>query len=114
MPDATHAGTFWLTEINRSRPSQILIAGAERRSVAELMFELDARPDGRRILQIAIHRRQVRQRHQRNRGGRMLGNTGAPACVGERLTAYWRSAVTSVVLPADISALASARNGTRS
>jgi hypothetical protein len=45
---------------------------------------------------------------------RMFGNTGAPACVGDRPTAYWRSPVTSVVLPADIKALARARSGTRS
>src|SRR5690349_25065727 len=44
----------------------------------------------------------------------MLRKTGAPTCVGDRLTAYCLSTVGSVVLPADINALASARSGTRS
>ena len=45
---------------------------------------------------------------------RMFGNAGAPACVGDRLTPIWRRLARSVVLPADSSALASARSGTRS
>ena len=45
----------------------------------------------------------------------MFGNTGAPACVGRMPdTCGWRSWVTSVVLPAESSALATARSGTRS
>ena len=45
---------------------------------------------------------------------RMFGNTGAPACVGDRLTLICRRFARSVVLPADSSAFASARSGTRS
>ena len=45
---------------------------------------------------------------------RMFGNTGAPVCVGERLTLIWLSGLVVVVLPAESSALASARSGTRS
>ena len=93
---------------------QVLIAGADRRALAELLLDLGARLLRLGVLQVAIHRRQVGQRDQRHGGGRMFGNTGAPACVGDRLTTYWRSASTSVVLPADSSALASARSGTRS
>ncbi len=45
---------------------------------------------------------------------RVLGNEGAPACVGDKLTfTCWR-AIKSVVFPADSSAFASARSGTRS
>ncbi len=45
---------------------------------------------------------------------RMFGKTGAPACVGDRLTPIWRRAEMSVVFPAESSALARARSGTRS
>src|SRR5689334_2806879 len=45
---------------------------------------------------------------------RMLGNAGAPACPGERLTLTRPSCVTSVVFPAESNALATARSGTRS
>src|SRR6476469_5624872 len=46
--------------------------------------------------------------------GRMFGNAGAPACAGESETAVCWRFVRSVVLPADSSALATARSGTRS
>ena len=45
---------------------------------------------------------------------RILGNTGAPVCVGDRLRLTWLSVPVVVVFPPDNSALASARNGTRS
>ena len=45
---------------------------------------------------------------------RMFGNVGAPACVGDRLTLIWRRFARSVVFPADSSAFATARSGTRS
>ena len=45
---------------------------------------------------------------------RMFGNAGAPACVGERLMLFCCRLARSLVLPADSSALASARSGTRS
>ena len=44
----------------------------------------------------------------------MFGKTGAPACVGDRLRLICCRFARSVVLPADSSALASARSGTRS
>src|SRR4029453_5250529 len=45
---------------------------------------------------------------------KMFGNTGAPACAGERLMLIWRKLATSVVFPAERTALATARSGTRS
>src|SRR5688572_14205267 len=45
---------------------------------------------------------------------RMFGKTGAPAWVGDNETPVWRRLSRSVVLPADRSALATARSGTRS
>src|SRR6188768_853965 len=45
---------------------------------------------------------------------RICGNTGAPACDGDRLTLVCRKRLRSVVLPADSNALATARRGTRS
>ena len=45
---------------------------------------------------------------------RMFGNLGAAAWAGDRLMLIWRSCARSVVFPADSSALASARSGTRS
>src|SRR4029453_11248608 len=51
----------------------------------------------------------------RSRAGRILGNTGAPACVGMMLeTLGWCRFARSVVLPADRMAFATARSGTRS
>ena len=46
--------------------------------------------------------------------GRIVGNTGAPVCAGDRLTFTWLELLTVVVLPPDRSAFASARRGTRS
>jgi hypothetical protein len=45
---------------------------------------------------------------------RMFGNAGALACPGDRLMLTLRRLARSVVFPAEISALAIARNGTRS
>src|SRR5579862_941279 len=45
---------------------------------------------------------------------RMFGNVGAPACVGDRLTLVCRRFARSVVSPAERSAFATARSGTRS
>ena len=45
---------------------------------------------------------------------RMFGKTGAPVCVGDRLMLVCRRLARSDVFPAESSALASARSGTRS
>src|SRR5207253_2625840 len=45
---------------------------------------------------------------------RMFGNTGAPVCVGDRLTFTCCRLLGSVVFPAESNAFASARRGTRS
>jgi hypothetical protein len=49
-----------------------------------------------------------------NTESRMLGNAGAPDCVGASAIAVCCSWLRSVVFRADINALASARSGTRS
>ena len=80
----------------------------------ELALHFDARLPRVGILKVAVHRREIDERHRRHDAGRMFGNAGAPACAGDRLTPICRRLARSVVLPADNSALASARSGTRS
>ena len=115
LPDATQRRDVLVDRHQQLAALQVLIAGADRRALAELLLDLGAdlaastRSAGRDPSSSGSAASPAGSRR-----GRMFGNTGAPACVGDRLTTYWRSAVTSVVLPADISALASARSGTRS
>ena len=93
----------------------MLVADAQRAAAAQLLLDLQAALLGIGILHVRIHGGEVDQHAGRQTVlGRMFGNTGAPVCVGERLTLTWLVLVDVVVLPPESSALASARSGTRS
>ena len=67
MPDATQRRHVLIDRHQQVQPADVVISGAHRRALANLLLDLDARLPRIRILQLPIHRRQIRQRDRRRR-----------------------------------------------